>query len=87
VLSGFRSGLDAGQSLTKAMLFALIFTVSLSAYIACGIIMMKKSDVGIILKQWDNMPPKNFISIALGIPIPFDNTEISSKVRCNACTD
>jgi hypothetical protein len=23
---------------------------------ACGIIMLKKSDIGIILKQWDNMP-------------------------------
>ena len=39
----------------------------------CGIIILKKSDIGIILKQWDNVPRNNFITIALGIQIPFDN--------------
>ena len=33
---------------------------------ACGIIMPKKSDIDIILKQWDYVPRKNFISAALG---------------------
>jgi hypothetical protein len=51
---------------------------------ACGIIMLKKSDTGIILKQWDNM---KLISVALGIQIPFDNDEISAKAMCNACPD
>ena len=35
----------------------------------CGIIM---SDIGIILKQWDNVSRKYFISVALDIQIPFD---------------
>jgi hypothetical protein len=46
---------------------------------AYGIIMLKKSDFGIILKQWDNMPRKNFISVALGIQFPFENSHISGK--------
>ena len=37
---------------------------SVPSCMACGIIMLKKSDIGIISKQWDNMPRKNFISIA-----------------------
>ena len=45
---------------------------------ACGIIMLKKSDIGIILKKWDNVPHKNFILVELGIQIPFDNDEISA---------
>ena len=52
---------------------------SVPSCIACGIIMLKKSDIGIILKPWDNVPGKNFISVALGIQIPFDNDEISAK--------
>ena len=54
---------------------------------ACSIIMLKKSDIDIILKQWDNVPRKNFISVALGIEIPFNNVEISAKAMCNARTD
>ena len=50
---------------------------------ACGIIMLKDSDTGIILKQLDNVPRKNFISVALGIQIPFDNDEISVKAISN----
>ena len=46
--------------------------------------MLKNSDIGIILIQWDNVPSKNFVSIALGIQIPFDNDEISAKAMCNA---
>ena len=34
---------------------------------ACGSIMLKKSDFGIILKRWDNVSRKNFITAALGI--------------------
>ena len=49
--------------------------------------MLKKSDIGIILKQWDNVPGKNFISLALGIQIPFDNGKISAKAMCNAWPD
>ena len=49
--------------------------------------MLKKSDIGIILKQWDNVPHKHFISVALGIQIPFDNDEISVKAMCNARSD
>ena len=37
----------------------------------------------LILKQWDNVPRKNFISVALDIPIPFYNDEISAKAMCN----
>jgi hypothetical protein len=48
---------------------------------------LKKSDIGIILKPWNSMPPKNFISVALGIQIPFDNLEISAKAMCKACPD
>ena len=48
---------------------------------ACGIIMLKNSDIGIILKQLDNVPRKNFISVALGIRIPFDNDDISAKAK------
>ena len=53
------------------------------------IIVLKKSDIGIILKQWDNVPRKNFTSVdftsvAFGIQIPFDNDEISAKAMCNA---
>ena len=40
---------------------------SVPSRMAHGIIMLKKSDIGIILKQWDNMPDKNFITVALGI--------------------
>ena len=40
---------------------------------ACGIIMLKKSDICIILKQHDNMPCKNFILLVLSIQILFDN--------------
>ena len=54
---------------------------------ACGIIMLKKSDIGIILKEWDNVPCKNFISVVLGIQIPFDNDEISAKAMCIARPD
>ena len=39
---------------------------------------------GIILKQWDNVPRKNFISVAFGIQIPFNNDGISAKAMCNA---
>jgi hypothetical protein len=52
---------------------------------AYGIIILKKSDIGIILKQWDNIPCKNSISVALGILFPFDNDKISAKVMCNDC--
>ena len=54
---------------------------------AFRIIMLKKIDIGIILKQWDNMPLKNVISVALGIQIPFDNDEISAKTMCSARPD
>ena len=47
----------------------------------------EKSDIGIILKQRDNVPRKNFISVALGIQIPIDNGEISAKAMCNARPD
>ena len=53
---------------------------------SCGI-NAKKSDTAIILKQWDNVPRKNFISVALGIHIPFDNDEICAKAMCNARPD
>ena len=46
--------------------------------------MLKKSGIGIILKQWDNERRKNFISVALAIQIPF---EISAKAMCNARPD
>ena len=54
---------------------------------ACGIIMLEKSDIGIILKQWDNVPRKNFILVSLGNQIPFDNDKISAKVMCNTLPD
>ena len=54
---------------------------SVTTRMVCGIIML--SDTGIILKQWDNVAGENFISIALGIHIPFDNDEISAKAMCN----
>ena len=47
----------------------------------------KKSDIGIILKQWDNVPRKNFISIVLSVQIPVNNKEISVKAMCNAGPD
>jgi hypothetical protein len=46
----------------------------------------EKWDIGIILKQWDNMHRKSFISVAMGIQIPFDNAEISAKAMC-VCLD
>ena len=49
--------------------------------------LLKKSDIGIILKQCDNVFRKNFISVALGIQIPLNNVEISAKAMCNARTD
>ena len=50
--------------------------------------MLKKSNIGIILKQWDTtVLRKNSISVALGIQIPFDNDEISAKAMCNAHLD
>ena len=57
---------------------------SVPSCMACGIIMLKNRDIGIILKQWDNVSRKNFISVALGIQIPFDNDEIRVKAICNA---
>ena len=57
---------------------------SVSSCKACGITILKKSDIGIILKQWDNVPRKYIISVALGIQISFDNNEISSKAMCDA---
>ena len=48
----------------------LVEMQSVPSSVACGIIMLKQSDVGIILKQWDNVPRKHFISVALGIQIP-----------------
>ena len=60
---------------------------SVPSCMVCGIIMLKKSDIGIILKRLDNMPPKNFISVALGLQIPYDNNEISAKAVCNARPD
>ena len=54
---------------------------------ACGIIMLKKTGIGIVLKQLDNMPRKNFISVALDIQIPFSNDKISVKAMCNASPD
>ena len=53
----------------------------------CGIVRLKKSLNGIILKQWDNVPRKNLISVASGIQIPFHNDEISAKSMCNASPD
>ena len=68
------------------MLFILRkFTVP--SCMACGIIMPKKSDIGIIWNQWDNVPHKNFISVALGIQIPFGNDKIYAKAMCNASPD
>ena len=50
--------------------------------------MLVKSDIGIILKQRDNVAPENFISVALGIQIAFGNDEISgAKAMCNARPD
>ena len=60
---------------------------SVASCMAYDFIMLKKSDIGIILKPWDNVPRKNFISVALGIQIPFDNDMISAKAICNACPD
>ena len=60
---------------------------SVPSCMVCGIIMLKKSDIGIILKRLDNMPPKSFISVALGLQIPYDNNEISAKAMCNARPD
>ena len=54
---------------------------------ACGINMLKMSDTGIILKQWDNVPSKNIISVALGFQISFDNDKISAKAMYNARPD
>jgi hypothetical protein len=48
-------------------------------------IMLKESLIGIILKQWDNVYPRYFIKVALGIQIPFDNDEINAKALCNVC--
>ena len=56
---------------------------SVPSCMACGIIMLKMIDIGIILKQWNNVPGKNFLSVALGIQIPFDNDEISAKAICS----
>jgi hypothetical protein len=45
-------------------------------------------EIGNDLKQWDNMPRnKYFISVVLGIQVPFDNDEISAKSMKNACPD
>ena len=49
--------------------------------------MLKKSDIGIILKQWSNVPRKKFMSVALDIQIPLNNDEISAKATCNARPD
>ena len=40
-----------------------------------------------ILKLWDKAPRRNFISVKLGIQIPFDNNEISAKAMYNARPD
>ena len=31
-------------------------SLSIPSCIACGIIMLKQSDIGIILKEWDDLP-------------------------------
>ena len=78
----FRSGLLAGQSLINAMLFTLRkFTVSLAVWLVA------KNDIGIILKQWDNIPCKNFTLVALGIQILLNKDKISAKAICNAGLD
>ena len=59
---------------------------SVPSCMACGIIMLK-NDVGIILKQWDNVPCKNFTSVAFGIQILLNNDKISAKAICNARPD
>ena len=60
---------------------------SVPSCMACGIIMLKKNDIGIILKQWDNMPCKNFTLVALGIQILLNKDKISAKAICNAGLD
>ena len=64
-------------------------TLSVPSCMTCGIIMLKKSEIGIFffLKHWDNVLRKNFNSVALGIQIPFDKNEISAKAICSACPD
>ena len=57
---------------------------SVPSSMAGDIIMVKRSDIGISLRQWDNMPRKEFISVALGIQIPFNNDEIRAKAMCNS---
>jgi hypothetical protein len=49
--------------------------------------MLKKCDIDIILKEWDNMARKNYILAASDIQSPFGNDEISAKAMYNACRD
>ena len=60
---------------------------SIFSCMACGIIMLKKSDISNFFKQLDNVPCKNFILVALSIQSPFDNNKISGKAMCNAHPD
>ena len=39
------------------------------------------------LKQWNNLHHMNFITVALGIQISFDNYEIGAEAMCNARRD
>ena len=79
---GLRSGLSAGQSLINAMVIRAEEIHSVPSCMVRDIILVKKIDIGIILKQSDNV--REFISVALGIQIPFDTDEISAKAMCNA---
>ena len=81
---GFRPGLVGKPVIDKCNVNRPEEIHSVTSCMACGTIMLKKSDIGNILKQWDNVPGKNFISVALGIQLPFDNDEISAKVMCSA---
>ena len=74
---GFISRLLGGQSLINVIRPEGIHSVP--CCMACGIVILKKSDIGIILKQWDNVPRKRFISVALDIKFPSITTILVRK--------
>ena len=87
VFTGIQNKAFGRTVIKNAMLFALRkFAVSL-AVLLCGSIMLKISDIDIILKQWDNVLRKNFISVALGIHFLFNDDKIGAKAMCDGRPD
>ena len=49
---------------------------SVPSCMTCGIIMLKKSDTGIILKQWEDVPRKNVTAVVLVFKFPSITTRL-----------